>query len=363
VPNRQFLPAILRLLNDAGVDDSRIVIIIGTGMHRASSEQERELLVGRDILGRVEVIDHRADDVETLVKVSDEPPVRVCRQFAEVDFRIVTGFIEPHFMAGFSGGRKGVCPALVDLQTIQRFHGYETLSSPNADNGILEGNPCHESALSVARAVGVDFLFNVAITRDRRIAGIYCGDLEEAHLAGCEQVGRWTTAHIDEPFDLVITSGGGYPLDLNFYQTVKGMCGALPVLAEHSTLLQVSHCGEQLGSRAYTELMLSYDNDWRRFLTDIAANRDETRLDQWELQMQARVLARIGEEKLWFVSDGIPTEIQQHIAVKPILGSGDAQARAQRAIDKYLDTNPDAGIAVIPEGPYTMLRRNPPKAD
>jgi len=363
VPNRQFLPAILRVLNDAGVDDSRIAIIIGTGMHRASSEQERELLVGRDILGRVEVIDHRADDAETLVKISDNPVVCVCRRFAEADFRIVTGFIEPHFMAGFSGGRKGLCPALVDLQTIQRFHGYETLSSPGADNGILEGNPCHENALSVARAVGVDFLFNVAITRDRRIAGVYCGDLEEAHRAGCEQVGRWTTAHIDRPFDLVITSGGGYPLDINFYQAVKGMCGAVPVLAEHSTLLQVSHCGEQLGSRAYAELMLSYDNDWRRFLADIAANRDETRLDQWEFQMQSRVLARIGEEKLWFVSDGIPAEIQRHIAVIPILGAGDAQARTQRAIDKYLDTNPDTGIAVIPEGPYTMLRRNPPKAD
>lgn len=356
VPNRQFLPAILKVLSDLGIGDNRIVIIIGTGMHRGSTEQEREILVGRDILNRIEVIDHQAERSETLVKVSDEPVVKICRRFAEADFRIVTGFIEPHFMAGFSGGRKGVCPALVDLESIQRFHGYETLSNQCADNGILGGNPCHEGALEVALAVGVDFLFNVAITRDREIAGIYCGDLEEAHLAGCEQVGRWNSANIDGPFDLVITSGGGYPLDQTFYQTVKGMCTALPALAEGSTLLQVSGCAEQLGSEAYTKLMLGYGNDWQRFLKDIAAS-GVTGLDQWELQMQSRVLARIGQDKLWFVSDGIEADIQRRIAVRPILGPGDAQDRAQRAIDEYLAACPEADIAVIPEGPYVMLRR------
>ena len=239
---------------------------------------------------------------------------------------------------------------------MQRFHGYATLADPRADNGVLDGNPCHQIALTVAMAVGVDFLFNVAITRDRRIAGIYCGDLIEAHRAGCRQVADWTTAQIDAPFNLVITNGGGFPLDQTFYQTVKGMCTALPALAGSSTLLQVSHCGEQLGSATYTELMLGYDNDWRRFLADIAAS-NQTRLDQWELQMQARVLERIGHEKLWFVSDGIDPQTQPHIAVHPILGDGDAAARAQRAVDEYLSANPAARVAVIPDGPYTMLRR------
>jgi len=266
VPNKDFLPAMLKVLNAAGVADSQIVIIIGTGMHRPSTPGEREIILGSAITSRLEVIDHRADEPGTLLTVSDDPPVSLCRRFAEADFRIVTGYIEPHFMAGFSGGRKGVCPALVDLATVQRFHGYATLADPKADNGILEGNPCHQIALTVAQAVGVDFLFNVAITRDRRIAGIYCGDLLEAHRAGCRQVADWTTAEIDAPFDLVITNGGGFPLDQTFYQTVKGMCTALPALGANSTLLQVSGCGEQLGSAAYTELMLGYDNDWRRFL-------------------------------------------------------------------------------------------------
>ena len=359
VPNKQFLPPMLDVLNRAGVEDKQIVIIIGTGMHRPSTAEERNALVGQDTLSRIEVIDHRADAPETLVQVSDDPPVRVCRRIAEADFRIVTGYIEPHFMAGFSGGRKGVCPALVDLGTVQRFHGYDTLANPLADNGVLDGNPCHEIALGVARAVGVDFLFNVAITRDRRIAGIYCGDLTQAHVSGCRQVAQWTTAEIDGPFDLVITNGGGYPLDQTFYQTVKGMCTALPALGERSTLLQVSHCGEQLGSPTYTKLMLSYDNNWRRFLADIEANRHDTRLDQWELQMQCRVLGRIGRERLRFVSDGVPADVQRRICVNPVLSDAAAHIRAQRLVDDYVAQHPDARVAVIPDGPYTMLRRSP----
>jgi len=357
VPNRQFLPAMLDVLNRTGIDDAQIVIIIGTGMHRPSTPDERQIILGPEILDRIEVIDHRADASETLVTVSDDPPVSVCSRFARADFRIVTGYIEAHFMAGFSGGRKGVCPALVDLATVQRFHGYRTLADPAADTGVLEDNPCHEIALDVARTVGVDFLFNVAITSDREMAGIYCGNLERAHLAGCQQVAEWTTAEIAGPFDLVVTNGGGFPLDQTFYQTVKGMCTALPALGPGSTLLQVSRCAEQLGSQSYTDLMLRWDGDWRGFLAEIEANVDVTRLDQWEFQMQCKVLQRIGPENLCFVSDGIDPDVQRRICLTPILGDGDARARAQRAIDEYLADHPDARVAAIPEGPYTMLKR------
>jgi len=260
-------------------------------------------------------------------------------------------------MAGFSGGRKGVCPALVDLKTIEMFHGYKTLANPNAENGLLNDNPCHEISLKIAKTVGVDFLFNVSITKNRKIAGIYCGDLEKAHLAGCEEVAKWITVDIEKDYDLVITNGGGYPLDQTFYQTVKGMCTAMPALNKNSTLLIISHCGEQLGSNAYRDIMLKYNNDWRGFLDDISSKPGEIQLDQWEFQMQTRVLDLIGLENLWFVSDGIAAEIQKKISVHPILGPGNAQQRAQQAIDKYIEANPGAQIAVIPEGSYTMLRR------
>jgi nickel-dependent lactate racemase len=356
VPNKAFLPPILAALNSAGIADAQVCIIIGTGMHRPSTPAEREIMLGAAITRRVEVIDHTADRPETVVRVSDDPPVSVNRRFAQADFRIVTGYIEPHFMAGYSGGRKGVCPALVDLATIQRFHGYKTLSDPRADNGRLDGNPCHDIAVRVARKVGVDFLFNVAITRDRRIAGIYCGDLEQAHLAGCADVAKWTSAAVAGPFDLVVTNGGGYPLDATFYQTVKGMCTALPALGPQTTMLIAAECSEQMGSPGYAELMLAYGHDWRKFLADIAAS-DATQLDQWELQMHARVLDRIGIERLWFASDGVPMAVQQQIAVTPLPGAAPAPARVQHAIDQYLVANPAARVAVIPDGPYTMLTR------
>lgn len=359
VPNKLFMPHLLKVLNDSGIKDSQIVIVIGTGMHRPSTPEERDILLGSEIISRVEVIDHIADDPEALLKISENPPISVCTRFVKADFRIVTGYIEAHFMAGFSGGRKGVCPALVDLKTIERFHGYKTLAAPKADNGILKGNPCHEIALEVAKRVGVDFLFNVSITKDRKIAGIYCGDLEEAHRIGCEEVSKNITVYIDEPYDFVITNGGGYPLDQNFYQTVKGMCTALPALGENSTLLVISECREKLGSKAYTDLLLQYNNDWEKFLKDIEEDSDITKLDQWELQMQTRVLKRIGLDKLWFVSDGIPYDIQKCISVTPILGPGNFQKRAQQAIDKYIEKNPNAKIAVIPEGPYVMIRKKP----
>lgn len=362
VPNAVMLPPLLDVLNRQGVGDDRIVIVIGTGMHRVSTSDERRIILGDEIPRRIEVVDHNAHDPTTLKRISRgdgaSQPVSVCRRFAEADFRIVTGLIEPHFMAGFSGGRKGVCPALVDLQTIQRFHGYATLADPRAENAVLDGNPCHRIALQVARTVGVDFLLNVAITQDRRMAGVYCGDLEQAHLAGCRDVERWTGAWVERPFDLVITSAGGYPLDQTFYQTIKGMGGALPALHERSVLLQIAHGGEGLGSEAYERLLMEYQGDWRRFLADAAASPC-TRLDQWALQMQARVQSKIGNERLWFVSDAIPVHIQKRIGVTPLEGEGDAQMRAQRAIDRYLSANPLASVAVIPDGPYTLVRRCP----
>jgi hypothetical protein len=313
-------------------------------MHRPSTPAEREELLGPRLAGGIEVVDHRADEPETLVRVSDEPPVSVCRRFVEADFRIVTGYIEPHFMAGFSGGRKGVCPALVDLETIRRFHGWRALADARAENGLIEGNPCHAISLAVARAVGVDFLFNVAITSDHRAAGIWCGDLEAAHAAGCEQVRRWTTARVREPFDLVVTCGGGYPL-----------VTALPALGPTGTLLQVSHCGEGVGSRAYQELMLRWGGDWRGFLADLQAHPDRTELDQWEYQMHARVLARIGAQNLWLATDGIAPAIQARLSVRPVPGRGDAQSRAQHALTTYLAAHPAARVCVLPDGPYTLL--------
>lgn len=230
VPNEPVVSVILATLNAAGIRDEQVTILIATGMHRPSTEAERVLMLGEDLLRRCHVLDHRADEATTLRRVADNPPVSINRTFLDTDFRIVTGLIEPHFMAGFSGGRKGICPGLADLATVERFHGYQVMGDPRADNGVLDGNPCHEEALRVARIVGCDFLVNVSITHERELAGVYCGDLEKAHLVGCEATRKLTTVELDDAYDLVITCGGGYPLDATYYQTVKGMVAALSTL-------------------------------------------------------------------------------------------------------------------------------------
>jgi nickel-dependent lactate racemase len=353
VPNELLVSAILGELNAAGVPDSACTVLIATGMHLPSTPEERDVLLGPDLQRRVRVVDHESRKHDTLIKVTDDPPIYVNRLYADADLKIVTGLIEPHFMAGFSGGRKGVCPAIVDLATIQRFHGYATMADPNTVEGRLVANPCHEIATRVARRVGVDFLANVTITHDRCLAGVYAGDLEEAFLVGCRDSARWASAGFDEPFDLVVTCGGGFPLDTSFYQTVKGMCCALPALKPEGMLLTVAAC-DKVGDPEYVALYDRFGPDWRAFLEHIARN-SETEKDQWEYQMQTRVLEHVGIERTILSNDGLPIETQRRIAVTPAPGEGDAQARAQALIDRYAADHPDARIAVIPEGPYTML--------
>ncbi|MAE63902.1 MAG: hypothetical protein CMJ18_06480 [Phycisphaeraceae bacterium] len=354
VPNEVIVTGLMEQLHQAGISDEQAVVIIGTGMHRPSTPQERIELLGTELLGRLEVIDHLAEDATTLVQVRDDPPVSINRRFVEADFRIVTGLIEPHFMAGYSGGRKGVCPGLADAATVRRFHSFPIMADPRSTTGRLEGNPCHEESLRVAHTVGVDFLVNVAIDRQRRPAAFFCGDMEAAHLAGAERVGQWTSARVDAPYDLIITNGGGYPLDQTFYQTVKGMVTPLLAMHEQTIVLVASDCGEGIGSEPYTRTMLQWGRNWKGFLNHISST-DEVEKDQWQYQMHTRTLERIGVDRLRFVTDGLEPDLQSKLGVNPVLGQGDAAARCQVFVDTFAAENPDARIAVIPEGPYTMI--------
>ena len=367
VPNALLITALLEVLNAAGIGDDAVTLVIATGMHRESTPAERDTMLGADLQRRCRVIDHTAHDASTVTRVSDDPPVSVNTIYHDADFKIVTGLIEPHFMAGFSGGRKGVCPGLVDLETVSRFHGYHTMADPNSVEGRLRDNPCHDIAHHFAHRVGVDFLLNVAITHDREPAGIYAGDLDGAFLAGCRDVAAWTSAELTRTYDLVVTSAGGYPLDKNFYQTIKGMCTAMPALSDTSTLLMISACDE-IGEPAFSDLYDRFGPDWRAFLAHIrgtAGPADEpapgaTAKDQWEYQMQTRVLDRIGTDRLILANDGLDTDTQRRIATTPLHVEGTpenapVQQRVQAYLDRYAAAHPDASIAVIPEGPYVML--------
>ncbi len=325
VPNELLIEAVLEELAAAGVEESAVVVIVATGMHRESTAEERRTMLGDSLPSRLEVIDHTAHDSGSVRRVSEDPPVGVCSRFLDADFRIVTGLIEPHFMAGFSGGRKGVCPGLVDLDTVQRFHGVGTMGDPNSVEGRLDGNPCHEISTEVAGIVGPEFLLNVAITHGREVAGVYAGELTAAFRAGCEDVARWTSAEVEDAYGLVVTSAGGYPLDKNFYQTVKSMCTALPALGEESTLLVLSACDE-VGEPDFVKLYDRFGPDWRAFLEHIETS-GVTDKDQWEYQMQTRVLSRVGVEGLVLANDGLDAATQRKIATTPCPGDGDAIAR------------------------------------
>ncbi len=357
VPNSLFLPEIIRLLKAGGYPDDRITILIATGMHRPSTAAEHVELLGPQIAKTYRVVDHRADAPETLRDLAHRTrsgtAVRINREYFDAGLRILTGFIEPHFMAGFSGGRKSICPGLVDLGTLQKFHGYTFLSDARAKAGNLEGNPCHQEALDVARMARPDFIVNVTVNAHGQITGVFAGDMERAHEAGVDFVRRTMIVKADRPFDTVITSGGGYPLDTTFYQTVKGMVLANEYVRNGGQIVMVSGCRSGIGSPAYRDIMFRY-SDYRDFLRDIAVS-PRTELDQWEFQMHARVLAKTGTDGLIMACDHLDADTRRRCHVTPIelhAGSGPAEGQIRRLVDKLAAAN--RRVAVMPRGPYIL---------
>jgi len=357
VPYRAILPPLLAEL-DGLVPD--IAILVATGTHRASTPAEKLEMLGPDVVGRYPIVDHDSRDPQAVVELdgrtSSGTAPRVSRRYVEADLKILTGLVEPHFMAGYSGGRKALLPGLTDLRSVQRFHGPQFLEDPCAASGVLAGNPCHREATEVARLAGCDFILNVALDLERRIVGVFAGELEAAFAAAVEQVDAFCRVEAEEPADVVVTSGGGYPLDKTFYQTVKGMVGALPVVREGGTILIASACSEGIGNPEYADLMLRYDGRPEQLVPDILA-RDEVEQDQWEFEEQCKVLRRIGVGGLVVSTDGIPLDTLRRLSVTParmLCDAADPQARLQGALDFLLAARPGATLVAIPEGPYVL---------
>ncbi len=364
VPNRVILPPVLDVLRDAGHPDDAVTILIATGMHRPSTPDERVELVGPDIVERYRIVDHRAEQRDELILLptptASGTNVWINQLYAEADLKIVTGFIEPHFMAGYSGGRKAICPGLVNLETIQKFHSPAFLENPRADSGVLDGNPCHVEAIEVARRVGADFLVNVAVTTDQEITGVFAGDLEQAHLAGADAVADMMGIDVEREYDVVVTCGGGYPLDTTFYQAVKGMVLATPFVRQGGTMVIASSCTQGIGSDIYLDIMRRYaDGRWRDFIEDIKAS-DRVEKDQWEFEMQCRVLRKVAVDGLVFVTDGVDAATLGACSVRPAPGCGETGRPTQQVLDDVLASlrteHPRATWAVIPTGPYILPR-------
>jgi len=357
VPYRAILPPLLEAL-DRLVEHT--TLLVATGTHRASTAAEKREMFGPEVVARYRIVDHDSRDpshvVELAGRTSSGSVVRVSREYVGADLKILTGLVEPHFMAGYSGGRKAVFPGLTDLRSIQRFHGPRFLEDPRATSGVLEGNPCHIEATEAAALAGCDLVVNVAVDLERRIVGVFAGGLEAALAAAAAKVDSFCRATVAAPADVVVTSGGGYPLDKTFYQTVKGMVGALPVVAAGGAILIASACNEGIGSREYAELMCRYAGRHEQFVRDIVA-REEVEQDQWEFEEQCKVLRRAGVAGLVVCTDGIPPETLGRLSVTPassLCGAREPERRLQGALDALLAARPGASVVAIPEGPYVL---------
>lgn len=345
VPNAFLLPPILEVLERAGLPRSAVTIQVATGLHRPATPSELDALIGSALARELRIVQHDARDRDSHRDLGESRhgiPVRLDAFYLDSDLRILTGLIEPHLMAGYSGGRKAVCPGLAAVETIGAAHGPRMLEG-RVGAGILDGNPLHEDLLEIARSAGVDFIANVALDRERRVAGIFCGDLVAAHRKGMEFVEAETLVSIDAPADLVVVSGGGAPLDATFYQAIKGIVAGAAVVARGGTILLCAALSEGIGSPSFEKLLRETPSP-RDFELRLA-NEEFFAIDQWMVQhlCQAHRRARV-----LLYTDGLSVEAAGRLLVEPVSSPEAGVARALAA------TAAPVRIAVIPQGPYVL---------
>jgi len=348
VPNRVILPPILDCLEANGIARQDITLLIATGIHRPNLDQELVYLVGEEIAQHYRIVNHLAKDQSThtfLGETSRGTPVWVDSTYLKHELKITTGFIEPHLMAGFSGGRKLICPGISSLETVKVMHGPKILEHPNAREGMIEGNPFHEEALEIARLAGVDFIVNVALDEKRDITGLFVGHPEQAHLAGVAHVRQHVTELLSEPADVVITTSAGFPLDATFYQAIKGLTAALPVVKPGGTIILAAECREGLGSPEFSQLVRSA-HDLNQFMQDIY-RPDYFVVDQWQYEELAKVLRQV---EVILVSDGLSNADKAAILPRCM---NSVEAAVANCLEKY---GADCRIVVIPKGPYILAQ-------
>lgn len=346
VPNARILPPVLETLEEGGIPRDGITLLVATGLHRPNEGAELEEMIGAELARDYRVVNHVARDdsqQESLGRLADGTPVAVNRAYLAADLRIVTGLVEPHLMAGYSGGRKVVCPGIASKDTIRHFHHPRMLEPEAATNGILEGNPVHRFALEVARKARVDFNVNVTVDEQRRLTGVFAGELEQAHRAGVESANRLVRVEVPEPAEVVVTSCAGYPLDTTFYQSVKGLIGALPVVKPGGTIVMAASLSEGIGSPDFVRL-LDETESLEQFTTDMWRD-DFFFIDQWQLEEHAKVCRKA---KVAVYTDGLSAADLSRCFVTPV-ESVEAGVEAALA-----EAGPEARIIAIPEGPYVL---------
>lgn len=352
VPNSLLLPPILAELEVSGIPRERIIILIATGMHRPNEGAELERLVGPEIAARYRVINHLSkDDSEmTLVgEIGDGVHAYVNRHYVAAELKILTGFIEPHMWAGYSGGRKSVLPGISSLRTLQYMHGPEMVAHPETRYGVLEGNPFHEAALSVMNKAGADFIVNVTLDTKKRVTGIFAGHPVEAHRRGVEFLARHCVTTLDAPLDFVVTTNAGAPLDCNLYQTAKGLSGVAGAVREGGVILIATECLEGFGSTEYREVF-EHATSPAAFIEKLL--RKEFFIpDQWCAQETYQVMLK---NEVWIHTHGIDAETLKRFHFHPV---SDLSEAIHELLWRFGD---GARWAIVPDGPLLILQTKGP---
>jgi nickel-dependent lactate racemase len=344
-------PAMLRALFEEmpGVRPEDVTILVATGTHRANTPAELEKMIGAEILSRYRVINHNSRDPSCLAyvgKTTTGVPVSLNRAWLDADVRITTGFVEPHFFAGFSGGPKMVAPGLAGLETVMVLHDARHIAHPNATWGVTEGNPVHDDVREISRMTGVTFALDVTLNRDQQITAVFAGDLFEEHRKACAAVKSSVMREVDAPFDVVLTTNSGYPLDQNLYQAVKGMSAAAKVVKPGGTIVCASECRDGLPSHgSYGEVLASQPTP-EALLAMINAPGYSVP-DQWQVQIQAQIQMK-AKVKVKARADTLPPDTIRKAHFEPIDDVSAAVKDALRAV------GPTATLCVLPQGPQTV---------
>jgi len=345
MPSSTVLPVLLREL--AHVPSDQVTIMIATGTHRPNTPEELDEMLGSDIARSYRIVNHSAFDSETLEYVGESSsgiPVWLDRAWLDADVRITTGFVEPHFFAGFSGGPKMVAPGLAGFDTIMQLHNAERIAHPMATWGVIHGNPVHDDVRDIAAMTGVDFSVDVTINRNRKITSVYAGDLFLAHEAACRSAKSTAMQQVASPFDVVVTTNSGYPLDQNLYQAVKGMSAAAQIVSQGGTIVCAAECSDGIPDHGQYKKLLTMRDSPEDLLDMILADGHNVH-DQWQVQLQAQIQKRAS---VYLKSGYLSPEQVREAHLTPIDSIEDTVAGALR------ESGNGARVCVLPEGPQTI---------
>lgn len=344
-PNERIIPWLLEHLEGA-VPRENITLLNQLGTHRPNTRAELEKMLTPAVVANYRVLNHEPENDDALVQVGvtgDGTPALLNKHAVEADLRIVTGFIEPHFFAGFSGGIKGIMPGVAGLRTVMSNHGFRNIGDPNATFGVNEGNPLWEELRDIALKAGPSFVLNVTLNEERQITGVFAGDLLKAHKAGTEFVRKSAMQAVEEPFDVVVTTNSGYPLDLNLYQGVKGMSAGARIIKPGGTLILAAECREGIPANSPLDKLLRAVASPEDLLA-LLAQPGFVRAEQWQAQIQAIIQrkARV------LVFSTIPDEVIRAAHLEPC---HDIAAEVSSCLR---DAGAGARVAVLPQGPLTI---------